>query len=74
MIRALRVPGGTLVLPEDEQNDQEQSQFRKQNERVERDLKNIGTISKRTERNGNCLKRTVKIVKTFLLSLTRSKL
>ena len=41
-----------LFFPKDEQNDQEQSQFRKQNERVERDLKNIGTISKRTELNG----------------------
>ena len=51
MPRAGRVPGshgGTIknnpIVP-------------KKNERLERILKNIGTISKRTEQNGNCLKK-----------------
>ena len=38
----------------------------KKHEHLERVLQNFGTISKRTERNGNCLKRTVKIVNVFL--------
>ena len=46
----------------------------KKNQRLERILKNNGTISKKTERNGNCLKRTVKIFNVFLLSRTCSKL
>ena len=46
----------------------------KKNECLEHVLKNIETISKRTERNGKCLKRTVKIVNAFLFSRTRSKL
>ena len=43
-------------------------------EYIERFLKNIGTISKRTKRNGNCLKRTSKIRNEFLLSRTPSTL
>ena len=39
-------------LPENERNDQERSHRSKKNELLERVLKNIGTISKRTERNG----------------------
>ena len=58
-------------LPENERND---PIVPKKNERLERVLKNVGMISKRTERNGNFLKRTVKIVNAFLLSRTRSKL
>ena len=46
----------------------------KKNECLERVLKNIGMISKRMEQNGNCWKRTVKIVNAFLLSRTCSKL
>ena len=42
----------------------------KKNECLERVLKNIGMISKRMEQNGNCWKRTVKIVNAFLLSRT----
>ena len=73
-VRAGRVPGGTIILPENEHNDQERSHCSKKNERLERVLKNFGTISKRTERNGNCLKRTVKIVNEFLFSRTACKL
>ena len=36
---------------ENERNDQERSHRSEKNERLERVLKNIGTISKRTERN-----------------------
>jgi len=50
--RAGRVNGGTIVLAENEWNDQERSHCSEKNERLERVLKNIGTISKRTERNG----------------------
>ena len=40
-------------FPENERNDQERShRSEKKNERLERVLKNFGTISKRTERNG----------------------
>ena len=39
-------------FPENERNDQERSHRFKKNERLERVLKNIGTISKRMERNG----------------------
>ena len=63
-----------LFFPKNKRNDKERSHCSEKNERLERVLKNIGTIKKRTERNGNCLKRTVKIVNAFLLSRTRSKL
>ena len=40
-------------FPENERNDQERPYHsEKKNERLERVLKNIGTFSKRTERNG----------------------
>ena len=39
-------------IPENEQNNQERSHCSEKNERLERVLKNIGTISKRMERNG----------------------
>ena len=39
-------------FPENERNDQERSHRTEKNERSERVLKNFGTISKRTERNG----------------------
>ena len=55
-------------------NDQEQSHHFRKKEHLERILKNFGTISKRMEWNGNCLKRTVKIVNMFLLPRTRSNL
>ena len=61
-------------FPENERNNQERSRRSEKNERSERVLKNFGTISKSTGRNGNCLKRTVKIVNAFLLSRTRSQL
>jgi len=62
-------------FPENERNDQERShRSGKKRTLIERVLKNFGTVSKRTERNGNCLKRTVKIVYAFLFSRTRSKL
>ena len=73
--RAGRVNGGTIVLSRERtERSRTIPSFRKKNERLESVLKNIGTISKRTERNGNCLKRTVKIVNAFLFSRTRSKL
>ena len=51
--RAGRVNGGTIVLSR-EQTERSRTipSFRKKNERLERVLKNIGTFSKRTERNG----------------------
>ena len=51
MPRAGRVNGGTIVLCR-ERTEQSRTipSFRKKNERLERVLKNIGTISKRTER------------------------
>ena len=52
---------------ENERNDQERSHRSEKNERLERVLKNIGTISKRTERN-----RTEIAWKERLKSLTRS--
>ena len=39
-------------FPKNERNNQEQSHHSKKNESLERVLKNIVTISKRTERNG----------------------
>ena len=70
-IRAGRVPGGTIVLSRERtERSRMIPSFRKKNERLERVLKNIGTISKRMERNGNCMKRMVKIVNAFLLSRT----
>ena len=57
--RAGRRSWGTIVLSRERM---EQSRmipsFRKKNERIEPVLKNIGTICKGTEKNGNCLKRT----------------
>ena len=53
-------------FPKNERNDQERSHRSEKNERLERVLKYIGTISNRMERNGNFLKRTVKIVNAFL--------
>ena len=38
-------------FPENERNDQERSHRSEKNERLDRVRKNIGTISKRTERN-----------------------
>ena len=81
-IRAGRVPGGTIVLSRERtERSRTIPWFRKKNERLERVLKNIGMISKITERNRternrnrNYLKRTVKIVNAFLLSRTCSKL
>ena len=61
-------------FPDNERNDQERFHRSEKNERLERVLKNFVTISKRTERNGNRLKRTYKIVNAFLFSRTRSKL
>jgi len=61
-------------FPENEQNNQERSHRCEKNEGLERVLENIGTISKKTERNGNCFKNMVKIVNAFLLSRTCSKL
>ena len=50
-IRAGRVPGGTIVLSRERtERSRTIPSFRK-NERLERVLKNIGTISKRTEQN-----------------------
>ena len=79
-INKVKVGLGALTVErsffhENERNDQERShRSEKKNERLECVLKNIGKVSKRTERNGNCLKRTVKIVNAFLLSRTCSKL
>ena len=72
--RAGHVPGETIVLSQ-EQTERSRTipSFRK-NKRLEGVLKNIGTVSKRMERNGNCLKKTIKIINTFLLSRTCSKL
>ena len=73
--RAGRVNSGTIVLSRERtERSKTIPWFRKKNERFERVLKNIGTICKRTERNGNCLKRMVKIINEFLLSRTCSKL
>ena len=40
-------------FPKNERNDQERTHHSEKNERLERGLKNFGTISKRTERNGS---------------------
>jgi len=49
-VRSGRVPGGTIVLSRERtERSRTIPSFRK-NERLERVLKNIGTISKRTER------------------------
>ena len=50
---------GTIVLSQ-ERMERSRTSFRKKNERIEHILKNIGTICKGTERNGNCLKRRLK--------------
>ena len=53
MRRAGRVNGGTIVLSRERtERSRTIPSFRKKNERLERVLKNIGTIGKRTERNG----------------------
>ena len=66
--RAGRVPGGTIVLSwERTERSKTTPSFRKKNERLERVLKNIGTFSKRTERNGTGI-----AWKERLKSLTRS--
>ena len=66
-----RFPGGTIVLSRERMERSRMiPMFRKKHEHLERVLQNFGTISKRTERNGNCLKRTVKIVNVFLFSRT----
>ena len=66
--RAGRVPGGTIVLSwERTERSRTTPSFRKKNERLERVLKNIGTFSKRTERNGTGI-----AWKERLKSLTRS--
>ena len=64
------VPGEQMFFHENERNDQERSQKKK---RIESGFKNIETICKVTERNGNCLKRMFKIRNPFLLSRMRSK-
>ena len=52
-LRAGRINGGTIVLcRERTERSRTIPSFRKKNERLEQVLKNIGTISKRTERNG----------------------
>ena len=49
--RAGRVNGGTIVLSRERtERSRTIPSFRKKNERLERVLKNIGTITKRTER------------------------
>ena len=51
--RTGRVNGGTIVLCRDRtERSRTIPSFQKKNERLEHVLKNIGTISKRTERNG----------------------
>ena len=59
--RARRCSWGTIVLS---QKQTERSRtilsFQKKNERKKRVLKNIGTIYKGRERNGNCLKEHLK--------------
>ena len=50
-------------FPENERNDQERYHRSEKNERSERVLKNLERLVK--ERNGKCLKRTVKIVNAF---------
>ena len=73
-LRAGRQSWGTIVQ-ENKRNYQERSHlFEKRTERIKHVLKNIGTISKRAERNGNCLNRKCKIRNVFLLSRTRSRL
>ena len=73
--RTGRRSSGTIVLKRERmERSRTIPSFRKKNEPIELVLKNIGTISIRTEQNGNCLKRTVKIVSTFLFSSTHSKL
>ena len=62
------------LFPENERYDQERSHRSKKTNAWNAFLNIDRTISKRTERNGNCLKRTVKIINAFLFSRTRSKL
>ena len=49
-IRARRVPGGTIVLSRERTERSRMIPSFRKNERLEWVLKNIGTISKRTER------------------------
>ena len=62
--RAGRRSWGTIVLSRERTERTERSRtipsFRKKKERKERVLKNIGTICKGTERNGNGLKECLK--------------
>ena len=60
---AMRVPGGRIVLSQERTERSRTIPLFRKNEHLERFLKNIGRISKRT----------VKIVKAFLLLRTRSK-
>ena len=67
VIQVVRVPGGTIVLSQERKERSRTIPSFRKNERLERVLKNIGTISKRTERNTTGIDWTER-----LKSLTRS--
>jgi len=53
--RAGRAPGGTIVLPQERTEQSRTIPSLRKNECLEHVLKNIGKISKRTERNGTAM-------------------
>ena len=63
------VPGERSFFHENERNDQERShRSKKKNERIERVLKNIGTICKVTEQEGNDWKKALILERNIPIS------
>ena len=76
--RAGRVPGGTIVLSQERtKRSRTIPSFKKKNEHLEPVLKNIGTISKRTEWNGTGIawkERLKSLMPSYFYSTTKHEI